>query len=113
DRDRLRRSFGGKGAGRTRRHDDVDLEPDQLGRKLREAIFVPLRPAVLDGDALALDVAEIAESLAERLEDLWLQRRRGGAEVPDARQSPRLLRPSDARRGEEAARERAHESAAS
>ena len=102
DRDRLRRSFGGKGTGRTRCHDDVDLEPDQLGRNLREAIFVPLRPAVLDGDALALDVAEVAESLAERLEDLGLQRRRGGAEVPEARQSPRLLRPSDQRRGEEA-----------
>ena len=47
-------------------HDDVGLHADQLGRQLRESIIpVSFRPSVLDGDVLALNMAEFTELLPE------------------------------------------------
>src|SRR5215469_10155080 len=86
------RLLGGKSAWRARRHDDIRLDANQLGRQICEAIVVPLRPSILDGDVLALDVAEFTELLTECVEDLALQGWRGGAEVTDPRSHSRLLR---------------------
>ncbi len=66
---------GRKGAGCARRHDDICLETDQLGRLAGEPIIMTLRPAVVDGDALSLDIAELAEALAECLNQMGFQRR--------------------------------------
>src|SRR5262249_14821797 len=40
--------------------DEVYREPDQLCREGREPVILPLRKAILDGDVLALDPAELA-----------------------------------------------------
>ena len=71
--DGIGRWLGGKSAWRARRHDDIRLEANQLGCQICEAIVVPLRPSILDGDVLALDMAEFAELPAEFVEDLALQ----------------------------------------
>ena len=47
----------------SRRDDDIDLEPDELGRDLGEALAASLRPAILDRDGAALDPAEFAQPL--------------------------------------------------
>ena len=44
------------------RHEDMDLETHQLGRKLGEPIELPLRIPVLDGDVLSFYVAKLAQS---------------------------------------------------
>ena len=46
-----------------RRDDDIDLEPDELGRNLGVAFVASLRPAILDRDGATLDPAEFAQSL--------------------------------------------------
>ena len=51
-----------RGCG-SRRDDDIDLEPDELGRDLGIALAAPLRPAILDRDGAALDPTEFAQSL--------------------------------------------------
>jgi hypothetical protein len=47
--------------------DDFDLVADQLGRESREPIRPPLRPSPFQRDIAAIDVAEVAQSLAEPL----------------------------------------------
>jgi hypothetical protein len=41
----------------SRCNDNINLETDQFGRKIRESIDFPLCKPVLDGDVLPLDVA--------------------------------------------------------
>ena len=62
--------LGSKGRERPAGHDDVHLEPEQLGREVGEPLGLPLRISILDDDVLALDVAEVAQPLAERLTDV-------------------------------------------
>src|SRR5262249_44251442 len=90
--DGIGRSLGGKSTWRARRHDDIRLEANQLGCQICEAIVVPLRPSILDGDVLALNMAEFTELLTECVEDLALQGWCGVAEVTDPRSHSRLLR---------------------
>ena len=59
------------------RHDEVSLEPNQVGREVREPVEV-LGRAVLQGDLLALDPAQVTEPLSEAL-DVGRDAR-GGAE---------------------------------
>ena len=47
------------------RDDDIDLEPDELGRDLGVALAASLRPAILDRDGATLDPAEFAQPLHE------------------------------------------------
>ena len=54
------------GDGGFRRDDDVDLQPDELGRDLGVALGAALRPAILDRDGAALDPAEFAQSLPQK-----------------------------------------------
>ena len=76
----------------SRRDDDVDLEPDELGRDLGVALVASLRPAILDRDGATLDPAEFAQSLHKGGGPLAPGRRRGRAQEPDGRQLRRLLR---------------------
>jgi hypothetical protein len=57
--------FAATTAGVPPRDDDIDLEPDKLGRDLGETLALSLRPAIFDHDSAALDPAELAESLRE------------------------------------------------
>ena len=55
-------------AGVAHRHDDVHLEPDQLGREVGQPLEPALRKSILDDDVLALDLAELPQALPERVE---------------------------------------------
>ena len=46
-------------------HDDVHLEPHQLGRERGKPLVLSVREPALDHDVPALDVAELAQPLAE------------------------------------------------
>jgi hypothetical protein len=48
-----------------RRHDDIDLETDELGRDLVEPLVAAFRPAKLDRDGAAVDPGQIAQPLHE------------------------------------------------
>ena len=76
----------------SRRDNDIDLEPDELGRDLGEALAASLRPAILDRDGAALDPAEFAQPLHKSGGPLAPGRRRARAQEPDGRQLRRLLR---------------------
>jgi hypothetical protein len=67
DRDRGGRARGFPPIGAGRRHQHIDLEPDQLGGQLGQASIVAVRVAVLDRDVLTLDPPELAQTFAERL----------------------------------------------
>src|SRR5262249_53781407 len=73
DRDRARCVLGSQGPERPPGHDDVHLEPDQLGYELGEPLGPPLSKSVFEDDVLALDVAKLAQLLSERLSD-WVRR---------------------------------------
>jgi hypothetical protein len=47
------------------RDNDIDLEPDELGRDLGEALVAALRPAILDSDGAALGPPEFAQPLCK------------------------------------------------
>src|SRR5262249_2235128 len=49
------------------RHDEIDIEADQLGREAREWIEHPFCPSVLDDYILSLHVTEIAKALPKCL----------------------------------------------
>ena len=53
--------LGREGCWCRRRHEDVRLETNQLGRQLGESIIVPFRAAILNDDVLAFHVTEIAQ----------------------------------------------------
>ena len=56
-----------RAAGVPLRHQDIHLETDQLGREVGEPLELPFRPAVLQDEVLAFDIAERAHSLQESL----------------------------------------------
>src|SRR5262249_39275990 len=78
---------------RSRRHNDIHVPPHELGRDLRETLVASFPPAILDGDGSILGPAEFAESLHKGGDALAIDRTRVGAQNPDGRQPPRLLRP--------------------
>jgi hypothetical protein len=59
--------LGSQSIGSGGRDDDVNLEMDEIGREVREAIVSALRIAVLDADVLSLDPTEVAETEPECL----------------------------------------------
>ena len=65
---------GGHDGRRWRRSDDVDFEPDQLPHEAGQPLGAAIRKPILDEDRPALDLAELAESLAERFEGAWICR---------------------------------------
>src|SRR5262249_10648946 len=82
---------GGFHEGRRRREDDVDIHADQFGREFRQLLDA-FRPAELNDNVLALDVAVIAQSRPQRLDPTCRSRSGGETQEPDARDLRRLLR---------------------
>ena len=80
---------GGERRRRAAGDDHVDRQPHQLGDERGEALGTAVGGAILDGDALSLDVAEFAHSLHKCL----IGRRAGGGQITDPRDFRRLLRP--------------------
>ena len=84
-------------------HNHLHLEPDQLGRQVGEPLRLALRIAVLDDDVLALDVAQVAQTLPEGLHTCWGRDGRGErrTEPTDPVHFRRLLCLGDERRHED------------
>ena len=55
------------GFGPGGRDDDIDLETDEIGCELREAIPFTLRVPVLNADVFSLHPSEVPEAFPERL----------------------------------------------
>src|SRR5262249_4889865 len=99
------RRFGPPG-GRSpaARHNHGHLTVNQFGRKLWQSIVLAFRPAIFNLQVLALDIAYLFQSLAERAQTDRVHFTRCVAEEPDHRH--RLLRacrerPRDGRAAEE------------
>src|SRR5262249_52323625 len=75
------------------RDNDIDLEPDELGREFGGAVAASLRPAIVDRKVATLDPAEFAQPLHKSGDPMAVGRRRAGAQETDSRQLSRLLRP--------------------
>jgi len=85
---------------------DIDLEPDQFGGDLGEALAASLCPANLDRDIATVDPTKFAQPPNESGKQLAAARRRGRAQEPNGRQLAHLLRPRRERPGCGAADER-------
>ena len=75
------------------RENDIDLEPDQFGGDLGEALAASLCPANLDRDIATVDPTKFAQPLNESGKQLAAPRRRARAQEPNGRQLAHLLRP--------------------
>jgi len=64
----LRRFLRRDGRGQKYRHDQVELETDQIAGVLRVSLGSSIRPARLDRVVLPFDPAALAHPLAERLQ---------------------------------------------
>jgi hypothetical protein len=80
--------------------DHIDLETDELDRKLVLAIEPSLRPPVLDGDVLSFTIAEVCQPLSKPFPARRVGSGRKGRQVSDPRDLPSRLRLGVARRGE-------------
>jgi hypothetical protein len=69
DGDGCCRLHSGLRRGRTGCHDDIYLQPDELGRVFAQQLLPPFRRPMLDGDVLPFHIAEVAECLPEWLPD--------------------------------------------
>jgi hypothetical protein len=65
DGNRRGRALGRESSRRSRSHEDVYLEANQLGREVGKTIVVPVGPAELDDQILALRVADSPEPSPE------------------------------------------------
>src|SRR5258708_20210206 len=62
-----RRLLGGEGSEcASGRHDDIDLERNQLRRENGKPLRLSLRPAVFNQDVAVLDVTKLTQSLTKR-----------------------------------------------
>ena len=90
----------GEGARRRVRHDDIHLEPHELGGELGKTVIPTFRKAKLDDDILALDVTQVAQSRPECIDARGPCRRRGHSQKPNPRdRRSRLLGEPTKRRG--------------
>jgi len=64
-----------------RRNNDIDLEPDELGRVFCVALIAALCPAILNREVATVDPSEFAEPLHKSGNPLALDRRRGAQEA--------------------------------
>jgi hypothetical protein len=82
------------------RHDDVDLEPDQVLGELREPLQLPVGEAVLDHHVPSRDVAEITQAVLEGFHKGRRLLARRAQQIPDPGNLPRLLRLDGERSGD-------------
>jgi hypothetical protein len=75
----------------TSRDNDIDVEPNELGRDLGVALDAALRPAVLDRDGAVLDPTEFAQA-RHKSSRPWTKGRSVRTQEPDSPQLARLLR---------------------
>src|SRR5260370_11423546 len=106
DRNAARRSRCRNCGGGSPRHEDVDLEIDQLCEECSMLLRLT-RDAELDDDVLVLDVAQIPKPLAESLKPPGKACSR--LEEPNPWHLPRLLPLGGERRGQDAARRQPEE----
>jgi hypothetical protein len=85
--------------GRPFRDQNIDVETHQLRRKRRELVPLPGGGSTFDDDVAALDVAELAEPLAQILESEFVPTR----EMPE--KADPVHRPGRLRDGNEGGRE--------
>ena len=64
---RLGRVLGGKRSGRRDHDDAIDLEPDQLGGELREALRFAFREPALEDEVPPFDLPALPQPRQERL----------------------------------------------
>ena len=81
--------------------DDVRLEAQTFGSEGWKQLATALRGKVVDGDALPIHIAQIAQALEERVKSCRLQRTWIECEEAQPRDFLRLLRLAHKRRGEE------------
>ena len=91
-RDRRRRLLDGEGGGRARGHDHIHFRGEQFGDERGKALVFSFRPAILDDDVAALLVAELAQPVAERPDEIGLERSGGVAQENRSRGIFPLLR---------------------
>src|SRR5205823_9409048 len=73
------------------RSNDIDLEPNELGRDFAVPFWTSLGPTVFDRNCAALDPAKLVQSLNKGHGPLAPDRRRAGAQKPYGWQFSRLL----------------------
>jgi hypothetical protein len=77
---------------RAHREQDIDRRLNKLSSKCRHAIVAAIREALLEGDVLAFDVAELREPGSEQIEVGASRARSADFEPADARYAGALLR---------------------
>src|SRR3984893_2825246 len=92
DRNRSRRRLGRQCRSFGRRGNHAHLTTNQIGRQFRQSIVLVVRPAIFDGHVFALDMAGLAQALAERANTVGVLVARCEVEEPDHRHRL-LLRP--------------------
>src|SRR5215470_15366762 len=101
----------GLNGARSTRDNHVNATLHQVGGEGREAFLPFVRPAGFDSEVLTLDVAEFCQALPQCLEDVRHPTFRSETRIEDANLCHlSRLRLSGERRGEEATRDRSHES---
>jgi hypothetical protein len=91
DRNRAGRRLGRERAGGRGRREHAYPALNEIGEQRRQPVVLPLRPAKLDRDIAALDVAGIAQALAESVDQVAECVGRAAANESDHRHR-RLLR---------------------
>ena len=90
--------LGGKSWLGSGRENDIDLEPDELGRNLGEAFGASFRPTIFNSGVAALDPAELAQALHKSDDQRSLRRCCTGTKEADgprwaAARAPRVAMP--------------------
>jgi hypothetical protein len=74
-------------------HDQIDVETNQLGRKLGETLGAAVGRTVVEDEVLTFDVAELSQALSEGIEIGGVRCRGGRLQQTDTIDLARLLRP--------------------
>ena len=83
--DRCRSLGGNSRRGDAGGGDDRNLTTDQIGGERRQLVILALRPAILDRDIAALDIADCSEAIPERGQERGKRGRRKSTEIADDR----------------------------
>src|SRR5262249_35675072 len=86
------RIFGGDRGRRSSDYDEVDPEPNQFGRQLREPFGAAIGGAIFDDIVFSFYVTKLAQALAEGVGMRGGERRRYGLQHPNSVTLRRLLR---------------------